>query len=636
MQQLAKSHQRKIYLTLFFAAVAFLYTLPIFRNLNHWGIQDWDLHLFYNGVPRVTLLEYGQFPLWNPYFLGGTAMLAHPESQFLTPSFLLVLLFGEVVGLKLALWLHLVIGLGGGYALGRYYKMERLPAMMTAFVFTLNSMFALAFTVGMTWFMPVAYLPWAFLFYLKGFSDWRYGLVSGFFLTLMFFSGAAYPLPITLLFFGLYGLILVVFKEYTFLKLTRLLVIIVIFTLCLGAIKFFPSIEFQRTYPRTLYDYSGYSLNSLRYSLFSRDQTLAAIENLPVEQPGFLNGVTAGMDENGIYIGLIPFALFIIGIGLHDKRRLVLFLCFLILLWIGLGSRPRAELWSLLHLVPFYKAMRIAQRFRIVFMLCLAILAGFGLQTMKQYLLQVMPQPRWAWLSTLAVLLLVLTDLVAVSWPVFNDAFSIPPLTVEKNDTFYQIADLPAYDKNGWVTSEAATRDDPFEEYNRFHMFSSYGSVYPAFLANLGTINVVTSAAVPREAIPTSAENYQGEVYLKDTTGALRISRWSPNAITMHLEVEQPGFVVVNQNYYSGWRVVGGQARQVEPVEKYLGVKVFPEDKEIQLYYRPTSFVLGLAVSLTTVALALIYTLRLLLTRSLTQPRAKGRQLTNIPLISKL
>lgn len=630
MTTLTKSHQKTLYLVLFFCGVAFLHSLPIFQNIHYWGIQDWDLHLFYNGVPRLTLLEHGQFPLWNPYFLGGTVMLAHPESQFLTPSFLFVLLFGEVVGLKIAIWLHLAVGLLGTYALARHYRLREAAAVMSAFLFTLNSMFALAFTVGMTWFLPVAYLPWVFLFYLKALENWRYGLAAGFFLALMFFSGAAYPLPITLLFLGVYGLILVVFREVDLFRLAGTLGVIVASTLCVGAIKFFPSIEFQQTHPRTLYDYSGYSLNSLRYSLFSRDQRLEAIANLPIEQPGFLNGVTGGMDENGVYIGLIPFVLFVLGIGLHSKRRFILFLCFLIFLWISFGNRPRAELWSLLHLLPFYTAMRIAQRFRIVFMLCLAILAGFGFQTVSSYIFRLVSRRAVARFLSLAILLGVLCDLVSVSWFVFQDAFLIPPIEVPKSQTFYQIWTLPAYDEHGFIASPAGDGVDPFDDHNSFHMFSSYGSVYPAFLANLGTISVVTSAAVPREAIPISAEDYQGEVYLKDTTGRVEISDWSPNRVVIDVQVTEPGFLVLNQNYYSGWHVRGDEGRQVEEVDQRLAVKVIPDDERIELYYLPTSFVVGVMVTLATVLFSLIFAVRMLIPKWGLRPMHSGSSTTHV------
>ncbi|HLF66373.1 MAG TPA: hypothetical protein VI522_02025, partial [Gammaproteobacteria bacterium] len=289
----------QLFLGLLFGIIALLYTLPIFKDINNWGIQDWDQHLFYHGVPRTTLLEYGQLPLWNPYYVGGTVMLANPQSRVLSPSFLLILLFGPVAGLKVDIWLHLFIGLPGTYLLARHYQLGRAAALVSAFVFNLSSIYALNLTVGMTWFMSVMYLPWAFLFYLKALQNWRYAPVSGLFLVLMFFGGGAYPLSITLLFLGVYALLLAFLRIYPIRQLALVLTIIVLVTLCLGAIKFLPAIEFQRQHPRTVYDYSGYSLNGLRYALLNRRQTLDAIANLPIEQRGFMDGVTGGMDENG-------------------------------------------------------------------------------------------------------------------------------------------------------------------------------------------------------------------------------------------------------------------------------------------------------------------------------------------------
>ncbi len=49
--------------------IALVFTLPIFRNFDYWGVQDWDQHFFYQVVARRSILQYRQFPLWNPYTL---------------------------------------------------------------------------------------------------------------------------------------------------------------------------------------------------------------------------------------------------------------------------------------------------------------------------------------------------------------------------------------------------------------------------------------------------------------------------------------------------------------------------------------------------------------------------------------
>ena len=65
-------------------------------------------------------LEFKQFPLWNPYYCGGNAMLANPQSSFLNPLFIFVLTFGEIIGLKLLIFIYLIIGLFGMFLLASY------------------------------------------------------------------------------------------------------------------------------------------------------------------------------------------------------------------------------------------------------------------------------------------------------------------------------------------------------------------------------------------------------------------------------------------------------------------------------------------------------------------------------------
>jgi hypothetical protein len=602
-----ESGRGRLGVILFFGVIAFIFVLPIFHQINNWGIQDWDQHLFYHAVPRATILEYRQIPLWNPYYVGGTVLLANPQSRFLSPSFLLIVVFGEVIGIKIEIWLHLVVGLLGTYELARQYKLGTSDAFMSSFVFMLSSMYALNLTVGMTWFLAVAYLPWAFLFYLKAHSEPKYALVSGLFLTLMFFGGGAYPLAITILFLVLYSFILISFKEYRVLKVVKTLSIVFIFALCLGAIKFIPAAEFLREYPRHIYDYSGFSLDSLRFGLFSRDQTLAAIAKLPVEQHGFVNGVTGGMDENGMYIGIIPFLLFLLGIGLHDRLRMFLLLCFVTFLWISFGNRPRLELWSMLHLLPVYNSMRIAQRFRVIFTLCLALFAGFGLQAVRKSISQVVANRNLVRFIILVILLGVLVDLLIVNSRVLQDAFPIPPLETTKSEEFYQVWELPSYDCNGFIIADSDNEiDAPSEVYNSYGMYSSFGALIPAFLSNIGTINGYETANVPRNAVAASSENYKGEIYLQDTNGSVYISSWSPNKITITVNASDHGLVVLNQNYYSGWKVRGDGGRKIEEIDGLLAVRVSPEDERIELHYLPASFVVGLIVTSVTTLLSLI------------------------------
>ena len=123
-------------------------------------------------------------------------------------------------------------------------------------------------------------------------------------------------------------------------------------------------------------------------------------------------------------------------------------------------------------------------------------------------------------------------------------------------------------------------------------------SLYPAFLSNIGTIDCYETADVPRKAIPASSANYKGEAYWLGAGGSVRIGDWSPNRVALDVDAAGEGYLVLNQNYDPGWHLAEGAGRQVEEMDGLLAVKVAPSDKRIVLYYLPTSFIVGLAVTL--------------------------------------
>src|SRR5262249_48450014 len=62
-------------LTLFLALAVFgcapLMTAPRAGGLT----LDWQFFQFFDEIARRTIAEYHQFPIWNPYFCGGTTMV---------------------------------------------------------------------------------------------------------------------------------------------------------------------------------------------------------------------------------------------------------------------------------------------------------------------------------------------------------------------------------------------------------------------------------------------------------------------------------------------------------------------------------------------------------------------------------
>ena len=96
-------------------------------TFQHFGVShddessqdDWDLFTELRWTPYLEVTEYHQVPLWDPYRCSGLPLLGYAESEFLTPWFILSLLFGPFVGADLEILIHLAIGFAGGYVLGR-------------------------------------------------------------------------------------------------------------------------------------------------------------------------------------------------------------------------------------------------------------------------------------------------------------------------------------------------------------------------------------------------------------------------------------------------------------------------------------------------------------------------------------
>ena len=690
-----------------FAVVAFFFTLPIFENFNNWGIQDWDQHLFYHAVPRASLLKYKQFPLWNPYNCGGIVDLANPQSRVLSPTFLFILLFDVPRGIKIDIWIHLIIGMFGVYKLTRYLNLNKDAAMLSSFIFNINSMFALPLTVGMTWFISVSYLPWVFHFYLKSLNHFKYACYSGLFLALMFFNGGAYPLVVTITFLALHSFLLfinhlskktagwiliicgiisnewalttifspdgkltthmrtsvwgvntiligaglfllkysvtphprtwiksftefgvefvnnvksmqswLIWKRKEF-RPTLSLAVILTYSILIGAIKFFPSIAFIEDHPRNIKDYSGYSVSSLFQSLLWRDQSLSSIRYLSKTDYGlgnlklwdnkiiqeldiknFLYGYSYAMDENGMYIGIIPFLLCLMGIRFQYKHRKILILCFFVFLWFIFGNRIRPDIWLITHELPIYSSMRVAQRYRIVFMLCIAIFAGFGLHGFIQFVSNKINKKITISFLSKVILAGVLIDLIVVNSPVWKDAFTIPPLKITKSERFYQIKERGySYDKDGILTDKS------------IWMYSAFGSLYPNFLSNIGTIGGYETARIPRRAIPFDSKSYPGEVFLHNTPGKVKILNWSPNRFKFEYNIDKPGYLVFNQNYYPGWKIKGMHGK-VEKIDGLIGLKILPKMNNIEIYYLPDSFIYGFITTILTLIISIFFGVR--------------------------
>lgn len=157
---------KKTIVLLFFLVLFFCF--PLFLRIKNWGMSDFDQHLASAGAPRITILNYFQLPLWNPYHCGGMSEIANPQSKYLSPFFIFILIFGEPIGYKIIFFTHTLISIFGMYWLAKkYFLMNELAAIFTSIGFTFSGSFIYAFSFGMTNFVNFSWVPILTFLFLK-------------------------------------------------------------------------------------------------------------------------------------------------------------------------------------------------------------------------------------------------------------------------------------------------------------------------------------------------------------------------------------------------------------------------------------------------------------------------------------
>jgi hypothetical protein len=576
------------------ALLALISVRHLFANWNHWGIQDWESSVFYTEAAVVTIREYGQFPLWSPWFCGGTPLLARPEATCAGPAFLLPLLLGGFHGIRLLVPLYLFMGLCGLYVLARRHGLSVLPALFAAILFMSSGSFTSHVTVGNTWILPMGLIPWALLCHRAGLEAARqrdrawcgWAVATGLLLSLIWLGGAPYLLVMTALFLALYALLF-----GAPLAGVRVLFVAALVFVGTSAVQLIPCLVYTFRYPRVMDVYSGFSLNSMGYGLFGRDQTLHAVDSLR-KTVGFVWGVSHGMNETGTYIGLVPVAFIVAGVAAQIRRQQwALMGCLLVCVWLAFGTRAEpVSLWDWLHRLPGFSIMRVPERFRLLMVLCLALLAGVGLQSMLGWL-RGRAGERVCRVAGIVVVLSLWVDLLLVVSPQLKQTFTIRPITIPPaaGHAFVQTEQHYPIASGRWATPDDDT------------LLCTWSSHYASLKANQGIVEGNDEMPIPKMAVPVSDRGYRGEVFLFGTGGEARYVRWTPNVLRMALQAEGEGYLVVNQNFMPGWYVRGDRSRRVEKVGGLLAVKVSPADREIEIFYRPVSVLVGAGVSALTV-----------------------------------
>ena len=147
----SRSRGRSIALVLVVCAFAgFMFVVPggiasgdEFRNNDWLNCRSFDV------LTRQALFEHGQFPLRSHLVGGGFPTIAHPSDGSWAPTILAVLLFGDVLGVKINLLFFLLIGAWGVRRLaGSWLQLDEDAALFCALLFALSGWLPSMLLVG--------------------------------------------------------------------------------------------------------------------------------------------------------------------------------------------------------------------------------------------------------------------------------------------------------------------------------------------------------------------------------------------------------------------------------------------------------------------------------------------------------
>jgi len=334
---------------------------------------------------RKTIDEYGQFPFWSPYRMGGTPIYSKPQAVFFYINLPLILWAPTIfAGIKWSILLHFAIAAIAMYALMFYLSRNNLSAFVAAFVYTFNGHIISRLNAGQTNIMyPYAWIPLIFLFTFFALEkkDWiMHSILVGIFFALTVLSGGAqlflYLSVLYIYFLIIYYLINLSKQKLlsNLIKIARMSLIISMVFFGLIAVFMLPNSDLMQIGVRS----QGYSYEQSVGARLSIDyDTIKSI----FLNPHIFKKPHQDWDSSGL--GLIPFLLLLGSFFFVKKKKVLLFIILTIMaILIFQGSFFYFIFWKFIP--QFQQIKGIFKGYSLLYFV-FSILVGFGFLFLMKY-----------------------------------------------------------------------------------------------------------------------------------------------------------------------------------------------------------------------------------------------------------
>ena len=551
--------------------------LPILNEIHNLGIQDWDQNFAWSEVTRLSILRYRQFPFWNPYQCGGLVHFANPQIGILSIQTLFTLVFGTVVGIKISVVLNSMIGFIGFYLLSMQYGLSKKASVVASILFSFNGAVSSALSTGMIPFTGLAYIPYVLYFYNKGVYSFRWTLVSALVYALSYYHGYHIPLLFSV-FISIQTIARCIYNRSLMHGIQFAL--FSLFFLVLSAPKLLLSLQLISVTPSYIPDLSGYRPDHLLHFLFSGRQSLYGTG-------GMIHGYTWGTDENSLYLGILPgifFLFFFYKNNVAVRKRTILLATGICMTLLMLGSLYTYSPYAWLRELPIFSSFRVAQRFRFVFLIPFALIAGLGFDRF----IIVFSNRNLRRIVSVCFIAIIYADLTYFGFTKFLHASLIIHDTVPySDDTRFSQRNN---ETDGNDISYSINRIPKNLEGSK--NFSPWSRDFQNIRDNTGNLNCYTAPVALSTVSSSSSEWYNGEWYTKYKSFEITQNYWSPNTMSYtmkHVQFQKKyDVLIINQNYYPGWFVeIDGNTNPVLNYEGLIAAEIHSTMKHVTFKFMP-------------------------------------------------
>jgi len=430
--------------------IVFLYLLPIWGTFSN-SSQNLDFDLTFSRLylNHITITEYQQFPFYNPYMCGGTVAYAHPHVTYFPFQWIPILFFGVVKGVKINIFLYLLLGTIGTYLLARYLKSKILPAAVAAAIFSFSGYFSYKIAANVAYPISIGLIPLIFLTLILALKN-KYFLIPNILLfSWLFLEQTSYIFLYTLLLIGIY-----ILWESISRKSWKPLIILGVIGIILSfivAVKLLPLIDMYETIPRKLElkEVNGIPLK------FALDMFLDKEHTKDTWDPNTyrLDSSLEVNSEFANYLGVLPLIFFILGFFILPKSKRKFAWIALFFLLIVLGIYSPIPLIYILHKIPGYASTRLGPRTVFLFNLLLGLVVAFTLTCLSKIKIKIGEKQRSFAPIVTVLSIFIIANLFFVNTQAFEKAFTLDPIdeTFNKSSAFEQLGSKYGYPWNFYI-----------------------------------------------------------------------------------------------------------------------------------------------------------------------------------------